>query len=285
MGPLLQVHEVTTLMARDAGKLLMCDCSFDLADPQAGRETYRAGHIPAAQYVHLDNDLSGEKNGRNGRHPLPDQAQFVQRMQALGASDDTLIVAYDNAAGAFAARLWWLLGWVGHRRRAVLDGGFQAWKDAGLEVETGDRSPVQSGTFSLRPSLVQTVDRRHVLRNLELKEDLLIDARSADRYRGENELLDPKAGHIPGARNRFFQLNLTSEARFKPAEVLRAEFLQLLDGLSPERIVHHCGSGVTACHNVLAMELAGLPAGALYAGSWSEWSQNDGSPIATGPAP
>ena len=284
MGPLIQPQDLANLIAEAKRKILVCDCSFDLTQPTAGRAAYDAGHIPGAAHVHLDEDLSGEKTGRNGRHPLPDAVAFTERMRELGADDDTLIVAYDRSGGMFAARLWWLLGWVGHQNRKVLDGGFPAWQEAGLVIETVTPESRAAGNFSRRPSLVKLVDRQFVLNNLQTREKTVLDARSADRYRGENETLDAKAGHIPGARNRFFQLNLAG-SRFKSANQLREEFDDLLGGLPPGDIVHQCGSGVTACHNLLAMEVAGLGGGALYAGSWSEWSQHEGAPIATGEHP
>lgn len=281
-GPLIEAQELADLMAGGAAKVLVCDCSFDLANPAVGEEVYRRSHIPHAQYVNLDLDLSSAKTGLNGRHPLPDAERFVQRMKALGADNDTLIVAYDNAAGMYAARLWWLLGSVGHERRAVLDGGFAAWTAAGLPVETVGADSVQEGGFTARPSRESLVDRDFVLANIDTQQRLVVDARNAERFRGENETMDAKAGHIPKAKNRFFQKNLGTDGRFKPVEQLRQEFAELLGDRPAEKVVHQCGSGVTACHNILAMEAAGLYGSALYAGSWSEWSQHEGSPLAVG---
>ncbi|NYT76925.1 sulfurtransferase [Alcaligenaceae bacterium] len=298
--PLIEAQELADLMAGGAGKVLICDCSFDLANPAAGEAIYRQGHIPNAQYVNLDTDLSSAKNGHNGRHPLPDAAHFVQRMKALGANNDTLIVAYDNAAGMYAARLWWLLGSVGHERRAVLNGGFASWKASGLPVQADgiegaqtagvggaqadSMCGVKEGSVSARPSLVNLVDRQFVLANIDTQQRLVIDARKAERFRGENETMDAKAGHIPKAKNRFFQQNLGTDGRFKPVPQLLQEFGALLVNRPAEQIVHQCGSGVTACHNVLAMEAAGLYGSALYAGSWSEWSQHEGMPVVVGAA-
>ncbi len=263
--------------------LLVLDCSFDLADPEAGRRAHAAGHIPGAQYVSLDATLSSAKTGLNGRHPLPARATFAQAMAALGASADTQIVAYDNAGGMYAARLWWMLRWAGHAAVRVLDGGIAAWKAAGGALETAAPAPRAPGLFPLRDGLVATVDYAQVLGLIGRPERLVVDARAADRYRGENETLDPVGGHIPGAANRFFRGNLAADGRFKPAAELRAEFTALLGDRAPSTVIHQCGSGVTACHNLLAMEVAGLSGAALYPGSWSEWCAQPGAPIATGP--
>jgi thiosulfate/3-mercaptopyruvate sulfurtransferase len=279
---LIQATELNTLLDERRGKqILVCDCSFDLARSEAGRQAYEAGHIPGAVYVHLEDDLSAPRSGRNGRHPLPAANVFANRMAELGADNDTLIIAYDNANSMYAARLWWMLGWMGHQRRQVLDGGITAWKNAGLPIEKGQALPVSRGDFTQRSSLHGSVDYKAVRANLQSSERQLIDARNADRFRGQNETIDPKAGHIPGARNRFFMGNLDAQGRFKPPAQLREEFTTLLAGRDPSSIIHQCGSGVTACHNLLAMEIAGLPGSSLYPGSWSEWSQQDDTPVAT----
>jgi len=266
----------------EAAKLLVVDCSFELSDPAAGRRAYDAGHLPGAVYMHLDETLSAAKTGRNGRHPLPERAAFARTMAALGADDDTLVVAYDNAGGMYAARLWWMLRWAGHAAAAVLDGGIAAWKAEGLPLQTGAPPARAPGRFTLRASLVATVDYDAVKLTLDRRERLLVDARAPDRFRGENETIDPVGGHIPGARNRLFRDNLDAAGRFKPASVLRAEFDALLGGRPPSAVVNQCGSGVTACHNLLAMEVAGLSGAALYPGSWSEWCAQPGAPIAIG---
>jgi thiosulfate/3-mercaptopyruvate sulfurtransferase len=259
-------------------KTLVIDCSFELADPAAGRRAYDAGHLPGAVYVHLDEVLSAAKTGRNGRHPLPERARFADAMAAVGADDDTFVVGYDNACGMYAARLWWMLRWVGHGATAVLDGGIAAWQAEAGPLAVAAPAARRRGAFSLRKSLVPIVDYQAVKANLDGGQRLLIDARAPDRYRGENETLDPVGGHIPGARNRLFRDNLAADGRFKPAAQLRAEFDRLLDGRPADAVISQCGSGVTACHNLLAMEVAGLPGGKLYAGSWSEWIADSARP-------
>ncbi len=261
--------------------LLVLDCSFDLADPGAGRRAHDAGHLPGAVYVSLDDTLSGAKTGRNGRHPLPDRSAFAQAMAALGLNDNTRVVAYDSAGSMYAARLWWMLRWAGHTAVSVLDGGLAAWKAASGAIETTPPAARAAGNFRLRDSRVTAVGFDEVLANIGSAESLVIDARAPDRFRGENETLDPVGGHIPGAVNRLFRNNLGPDGRFKPAAELHAEFTALVGGRAPSALIHQCGSGVTACHNLLAMEAAGLPGAALYPGSWSEWCAQPGAPVAT----
>jgi thiosulfate/3-mercaptopyruvate sulfurtransferase len=258
------------------------DCRHDLRDPDFGRRAYAASHLPGAQFLHLDEDLSGPMSGTNGRHPLPDPAQLVGRLEACGVGNHTQVVAYDDAGGMFAARLWWLLRWLGHHRAAVLDGGLQAWGRAAGELsQQTPRYPPRPYVMALAPL---KVDVTGVQAKLGKTDMLLIDARSPDRFRGENETLDPVGGHIPGAINHWFRENLDANGCFKQASELRKQFGALLKGHEPHQVVHQCGSGVTACHNVLAMEAAGLPGSRLYAGSWSEWCADPARPVATGPA-
>jgi len=262
---------------------VICDCRHDLANYSSGYKAYRSGHIPGARFLHLDVDLSGPKTGLNGRHPLPHPATFCLRLGALGIANDTQVVAYDETGGAYAARLWWMLRWVGHTRVAVLNGGWQAWTSAGLPV-TVEQPVVEPVSYNGRPQAQFTVDGNQVLAQLHDRDTQVLDARSADRYRGENETLDPVAGHIPGALNRFFKLNLDGDGRFKTPAALKTEFGAVLNGHAPESIIHQCGSGVTACHNLLAMEVAGLPGSRLYPGSWSEWVSDRKRPVAKGNA-
>lgn len=259
------------------------DCRHDLGNPSAGYAAYRAGHVPGAVFAHLDEDLSGEITPATGRHPLPPREHLAATFREWGIDDDTQIVAYDAQGGSFAARLWWLARWLGHERVAVLDGGWQAWLAATnwTSIEEPDRP---AGHFSLRPPLAALADAEQVLARLGDAGTLLVDARAPERYAGTVEPIDPVAGHIPGAVNRCWQHNL-QDGRFKPAGALRAEFDALLAGLPAAAVIHQCGSGVTAAHNALAMEIAGLPGAALYAGSWSEWIRDPARPVATGPTP
>jgi thiosulfate/3-mercaptopyruvate sulfurtransferase len=267
-----------------SGGVLVLDCSFELSDPAAGERLYRAGHIPGAHYVHLEDTLSAPRNGSNGRHPLPTRGAFAAAMAALGAEDDTQVVACDNADGMYAARLWWMLRWAGHRAAAVLDGGLAAWKADGGAVASELPRPPLAGRFTLRTPLVDTVDYAFMRANIDRRERVVLDARAPDRFRGENETLDPVGGHIPGAANRLFRDNLGADGRFKSALQLRAEFEAVLRGRPADQVVNQCGSGVTACHNLLAMETAGLAGAALYPGSWSEYCAQPGAAIATGAA-
>ncbi|MBX3613096.1 MAG: sulfurtransferase [Burkholderiaceae bacterium] len=262
---------------------LVVDCRHELTDPEVGPIAWSVGHIPGAFFLHQDFDLAGPKTGRNGRHPLPDRETLRRKLESIGLSDGRQLVAYDDSGGAFAVRLWWLARWLGHREVAVLDGGIQAWRKAGYPASR--EAPVaRPGTLTMREPLVAQIDADAVLAGLRGSARLILDARSPERFRGEVEPYDPVAGHIPGAVNRPFQANLRPDGRFKPAEVLRDEYLALLAGRDPSALVHQCGSGVTACHNLLAMEMAGLPGGALYPGSWSEWCADPSRPVATGGA-
>jgi len=263
---------------------LVLDCGFDLVDPAAGLRAYEAGHIPGAYYVHLEHTLSAPRNGRNGRHPLPTREAFAQAIASLGADDETQVVAYDAAGGMYAARLWWMLRWAGHHAAAVLDGGLGAWQAAGRPVVTDPSPRRPAGSFSLRTPLVGTIDYVAVKGAIANPETLVLDARAPDRFRGENETLDPIGGHIPGARNRLFRDNLAPDGRFKPAAQLRQEFDAITGGRPASQIISQCGSGVTACHNLLAMEIAELEGATLYPGSWSEWCAQPCAPIATGAA-
>jgi len=260
------------------------DCRHDLSNVDYGEQAHAQGHIPGALFMHCDRDLSGPPTGRNGRHPLPDIAAFAARLSACGVGAETQVVAYDNEGGVFAARLWWMLRWLGHDKVALLDGGLAGWKRAKqpMEIEARRFPPA---AFVPRPQDIQ-VDAAYVLAHLRAPDMLLLDARNEDRYAGRKETLDPVGGHIPGAINRFFHDNLDDAGiYFKPADELRAEFAEIIEGRDPRTVVQVCGSGVTACHNMLAMELAGLHGSKLYAGSWSEWCSDPSRPVATGDQP
>ena len=281
-SPLMSAAALQQALATLGADVLVLDCSFDLANPAAGRRAHDAGHVPGALYVSLDDTMSSAKSGLNGRHPLPTREAFASAMAALGAHDHMPIVVYDNAGGMYAARLWWMLRWAGHAQVSVLDGGYAAWLASGAAVASTPTAPRATGAFTLRPALVQAVSYADVLANTQTRERLVVDARAADRFRGENETLDPVGGRIPGAVNRLFRHNLAADGRFKPAADLRAEWLALLGDMPVSRVINQCGSGVTACHNLLALESAGLTGAALYPGSWSEWCAQPGAPIATG---
>ncbi|NUT63089.1 sulfurtransferase [Herbaspirillum sp. C9C3] len=264
--------------------IVVVDCRHDLSNPAFGREAYAAGHLPQARFAHLDELLSGPKTdaaGRfHGRHPLPDRQQFVQAMRELGINNDTQVVAYDAQGGMYAARLWWLLRWIGHSDVAVLDGGMAAWQALGETLTSEIPGPAMPGNIQDLSSLVKTVDAQTLLDNLKSQTLQVVDARAPDRFRGENETIDAVGGHIPGAKNRFFKDNLQADGHFKSAAQLREEWLSVLG--DPQAAVMQCGSGVTACHNLLALEVAGLPGAHLYPGSWSEWSSDPQRPVATG---
>lgn len=256
------------------------DCRHDLSKPDFGERAYRDAHIPSAQFLHLDRDLSGPRTGSNGRHPLPDPNVLATKLGQCGVSNNTQVVVYDDAGSMYAVRLWWLLRWLGHDKVAVLDGGMLAWQKAGYELTAEIPRPTPTVfRWHLREKPVDTL---YIESHLGQSSLLLLDGRGADRFRGENETLDPVAGHIPGAINRPFRHNLTPDGHFKPAHVLRQDFEALLQGQPPEQVVAYCGSGVTACHNLLALELAGLSGARLYAGSWSEWCSRPERPVATG---
>ena len=266
--------------AQQAGWVVL-DCRHDLANLQAGRAAYDAGHIPGALLASLEHDLADHARAADGsfrgRHPLPERDAFIATLRRWGVNDDSQVVAYDAQGGMFAARLWWMLRWAGHEAAAVLDGGLPAWTAAGMPLSTDVPVPT-SGNVQQRAPLTRTVSADDILSQPELK---VLDARAPDRFRGENETLDPVGGHIPGAKNRFFKDNLLPDGRFKPAALLRAELGALVT--APASAVMQCGSGVTACHNLLALEVAGLSGAALYPGSWSEWCADPARPVATGP--
>ena len=252
------------------------DCRHDLANPALGEQQYQEAHIPGALFAHMDRDLSAPKSGANGRHPLPEARSFISWMGKQGLQAADQIVCYDAGSGAMAARLWWMLRWAGHEQVAVLDGGIAKWLREGRPV-TADVQAVTALSYPGKPraSLVATLS--HVEK--KLKRAALLDARAPARYRGEQEPIDPVAGRIPGAKNRFHNDNLTAEGTFKPADELKKEFLAVLGKRSAAEVVNYCGSGVTACHNALAMEIAGLTGSRVYIGSWSEWSADPTRPI------
>jgi len=295
--PLISAEALGHLLADSTGPVRVFDVRHDLVDHAAGRRAYDAGHIPGAVHIDHETELAAAKTGKNGRHPLPQPEVFAAHMAALGVTPQTHVVAYDASGGMYAAHLWWMLNWIGHRNVQVLDGGWQAWVAAGLTQQTevpadqaATQPPKQAGQTAASPmsfgaGTMGAVDADAVLANIENPAFTVLDARAAPRYRGEVEPMDPVAGHIPGARNRPNTGNLGEDGRFKSADLLREEYLALLDGVPAEQVVHQCGSGITATHNLLAMEVAGLSGSRLYPGSWSEWVSDSSRPVATGEKP
>ncbi|MBI5276196.1 MAG: sulfurtransferase [Burkholderiales bacterium] len=293
----------TTLISADqlkalhvsAAPLMVFDCSFDLMDTAKGEAQYREAHIPGAVYAHLDHALSDhgtpDADGKRrphadaasgGRHPLPSRQKFAVWLSSVGFANEMQAVVYDRNNSSYCGRLWWMLKWVGHPAVAVLDGGLQAWQAAGGEVTAREEPSHFQSNFQLGEPLVKLATTADVQQALGSPAQVIVDARAAPRYRGEVEPLDPVAGHIPGALNRPYTENIGADGRFMPPQQLRAEFEAVLAGRDPARVVHHCGSGVTAVPNLLAMEVAGLGASTLYAGSWSEWCSDPGRPVERG---
>jgi len=298
---LISAEQLQALMA-SGQPLRVFDCSFDLMQPHAGEQQFLTFHIPGAVYAHLDTALSA-RHGVNpskvgaqsvipasgadapasgGRHPLPSREKFAIWLSSVGFSNDMQAVVYDRNGANYCGRLWWMLKWAGHRNVAVLDGGLQAWQAAGGAVAHGEEPAHFQASFMLAPPLAVLVDADTVSRQLGRPAQTLVDARATPRFKGEVEPLDPVAGHIPGALNRPFSENMGPDGKFKPAAQLRAEFEALLGRRDPASVVHHCGSGVSAVPNLIAMEVAGLGPTALYAGSWSDWCSDPGRPVAQG---
>ncbi len=281
---LISVEQLQALRASGT-PLMVFDCSFELTDPAAADRLYAQARIAGAVQAHLDRHLSATRAAdaiNGGRHPLPRRELFATWLAETGFSNAMQAVVYDRQGANYCGRLWWMLKWAGHEAVAVLDGGLQAWEAAGGDIESGPPAARAPGHFSLSAEKARLATTADVAANLGRPAQTLVDARAAPRFRGEVEPLDPVAGHIPGALNRPFSSNLDTDGRFKPADVLRAEFEALLGQRDPSTVVHHCGSGVSAVPNLLAMEVAGLGRGKLYAGSWSEWCQTPDLPCAQG---
>lgn len=282
--PLAQLISAQQLRQRlGQENLLLLDCRFALEDPSYGRRSYLDGHLPEAHFVDLEQDLSAPVvKGVTGRHPLPDPSTLIERLRACGLRSDSQMVLYDDGPGAYAARAWWLLLWLGKRDHLyLLDGGLKAWREAGFELTTAqpDSTP---GDFPAQPDSSLLLSAEQLAARLDSPDLTLLDARALPRFRGEVEPLDPVAGHIPRAQCAAFTDNLGADGRFLPAAALRERFDALRGERPLDDLVAYCGSGVTACHNLFAMSLAGYPLAALYAGSWSEWITNPAHPIATG---
>ncbi len=282
---LIGAAELQALMSEPANHVVLLDCRHDLMNHQAGRIAFDQGHLPEAQFWNMESDAVANHTGLNGRHPLATREQTRQCFENFGVSNQSTVVVYDAQGGQYAGRLWWLARWIGHANVKLLDGGLPAWQAAGYSLTTNTSKPkarVQTDSLSLKPSLVSWIDKHQVAKTMASGSSLVIDARVGARFRGETEPLDPVAGHIPGAINRFYQDNLEADGRFKQPTQLRAEFDKLVGQRRAVEIIHQCGSGVTACHNLIAMELAGLLGSSLYPGSWSEWSNDSQLPVAVG---
>ncbi len=281
---LAQLISASELVNRPAGpERLLLDCRFALDDLAYGQRSYAEGHIPGAVFADLERDLSGPiVKGVTGRHPLPDPQQLIERLRAWGLNNDSEVILYDDGPGAFAAHAWWLLVWLGKRDKVfLLDGGLKAWREAGLPLDHAvpERS---AGTFTGHADAKLVLNAEQVQQRLSEPQLTLLDARALPRFRGEVEPIDPVAGHIPGAQCAVFTDNLGSDGRFLPTEQLRARFAAQLGNRPADGVVAYCGSGVTACHNLFALSLAGYPLAPLYAGSWSEWITDPSRPVATG---
>jgi thiosulfate/3-mercaptopyruvate sulfurtransferase len=274
--------DAATLSSRlERPDLVLFDCRFDLANTSWGETEFAAAHIPGAQYLHLDRDLSAPITTTSGRHPLPDPRALALRLGSLGVDSNCQIVAYDQGSGAYGARLWWLARWIGLEKVAVLDGGVAAWRAAGLPLESSVRIP-RARTFAARPKDAAWLGSDAMNEARTRSGTLIVDARGAERFAGRNETLDAVAGHVPGARNLPFLGNLGADGKFLPAEELQRRWSVFLGSVPASAVVAMCGSGVTACQNLLALEHAGFPGARLYAGSWSEWIRDPARPIATG---
>jgi thiosulfate/3-mercaptopyruvate sulfurtransferase len=276
---LIDADTLASQLERD--DVAIFDCRFELGNPGWGGSEYAREHIPGAQYLHLDRDLAGPITPQSGRHPLPDPQEFARRIGALGAGPGMQLIAYDLGNGAYAARFWWLARWIGVRSVAVLDGGITAWRAAGLPLERTVRTP-QARQMPVTLANDAALDSAAVAELSKRPGNLLVDARGADRFAGRNETIDPIAGHVPGARNLPFTGNLGADGKFLPAELLRRRWMTLLGSQPPATLIAMCGSGVTACQNLLALEHAGLGGARLYPGSWSEWIRDPRRPIAVG---
>jgi len=279
---LIDVESLKRLLG--APTLAILDCRFDLRSPQAGKAAFLAAHIPGARFADLNTDLAGAVTAHSGRHPLPPPDVFADRLGWLNVGNECQVVAYDESNGSFAARAWWMLRWLGHFDVAVLDGGFQAWVGAGGALQAGEPPP-GSRHFTPQGDHKAVLGSEQVAAALKDSQHLLVDARAAERYAGTVEPLDSVAGHVPGAVNHPFSGNLASDGRFLPSEELRRRWDARLAGISPGKVIAMCGSGVTACHNLLSLELAGLSGAKLYAGSWSEWIRDPSRPVAVGKDP
>jgi thiosulfate/3-mercaptopyruvate sulfurtransferase len=282
---LISAPMLAQALADKTQALVVADCRHDLMNHAAGRQAYDQGHVPGAVFIDMEHGLAAARTGKNGRHPLPSLEATRHYLASLGLTPSSHLVVYDAGGGMYALRLWWMARWAGITNVQLLDGGIGAWQSTGQALETvvpAAPKPSETSAFGALTEKMPKVNVSEVMATIGTPTRVVVDARMATRYRGENETIDPVAGHIPGALNRFFQTNLQANGLFKSPKVLHEEFTVLLGSMTPEQVIHQCGSGVTACHNIFAMELAGLPGSALYPGSWSEWVSDPTRPVALG---
>ncbi len=284
-SPLISAENLQGLLDNPLESVVLLDCRHDLMNHDSGLTSFNQGHIPQAQFWNMETDAVGTHTGLNGRHPLATREETLACFNKFGATAASVIVAYDAHGGQFAGRLWWLARWIGHARVHILDGGLQAWQALGLGAlhsNVAVQPTIATAALHMKPALVSWINLEQVARVVESKSSLILDARAPARFKGEAEPIDPIAGHIPGALNRFYQDNLDAAGFFKSPAQLRSEFLIKIGHRPISEIVHQCGSGVTACHNLIAMEVAGLSGSHLYPGSWSEWCNQQNPQVSLG---
>lgn len=276
---IISAQQLNQIINRD--NIRVFDCRFSLKDPQAGLKNYREGHLPGAQFADMDTQLSSAMTSTSGRHPLPEPDVFIEQLRQWGVNNDSQVIAYDDVSGAFAARLWWMLRWVGHENVAVLDGGLQKWNEAGYHLSQQEVE-FPRGDFTGDANMSWLMDVATVEREIEAANITLIDARSAERYSAKDQSTDPVPGHVPGAVNLPFAGNLTKDGMFEEPEIIKQRYMNVIDNQPLSNVVNMCGSGVTACHNILAQTMAGLPPTKIFIGSWSQWIRDPSRPVATG---
>ncbi len=276
---IISAQQLNQIITRE--NIRVFDCRFSLKDPQAGLNNYREGHLPGAQFADMDTQLSSAMTSTSGRHPLPEPDVFIEQLRQWGVNNDSQVIAYDDISGAFAARLWWMLRWVGHENVAVLDGGIQKWNEAGYHLSQ-EEVEFPQGDFTGEANMSWLMDVTTVEREMEAANITLIDARSAERYSAKDQSTDPVPGHVPGAVSLPFSGNLTKDGVFETPEIIKQRYISVINNQPLSNVVNMCGSGVTACHNILAQTVAGLPPTKIFIGSWSQWIRDPSRPVATG---
>jgi thiosulfate/3-mercaptopyruvate sulfurtransferase len=273
---IISAQQLNTIISDDNVRVF--DCRFSLKDSQGGLKSYQSGHLPMAQFADMDTQLSSAMTRTSGRHPLPDASVFLAQLKAWGINKDTQVIVYDDISGAFAARLWWMMRWMGHEKVAVLDGGMQQWTQQGLALNQ-DKVEFAAGDFSGSANMDWLVDIDTVREQLDANKITLIDARAADRFTGKDKNIDPVPGHIPGSNNLPFGGNLTKDGMFEASDIINQRFTKIIQDQALTNVVNMCGSGVTACHNLLAQAVAGIPPTKIFIGSWSQWIKDPSRPV------